>query len=79
MSGCCIVAVCGRTWRNIMRAMKSAPSHRLQPRFRRLSALVAVAGVAIAGSAATGSHTVTSGETLSDQRSPPATGSAWLP
>jgi len=45
-----------------MRAVKSAPARHRRPRRPRLLALVAVA---VAGSAATGSHTVTSGETLS--------------
>lgn len=49
-----------------MRARKNAAAHRRPPRSRRLTALLAVAGVAVAGSAATGSHTVTSGETLSE-------------
>lgn len=49
-----------------MRALRSTPTHRRPPRSRRLLALAAVAGVAVAGSAATGSHTVRSGETLSE-------------
>ena len=48
-----------------MRATRSTAAHRRRPRSGRLLALVTVAGVAVAGSAATGSHTVTSGETLS--------------
>ena len=49
-----------------VRALRSTPTHRRLSRSRRLLALAAVAGVAVAGSAGTGSHTVSSGETLSE-------------
>ena len=49
-----------------VRALRSTPTHRRLPRSRRLVALAAVAAVAVAGSAGTGSHTVSSGETLSE-------------
>lgn len=49
-----------------VRAIRSTATHRRLPKWRRLLALAVVAGVAAAGSAATGSHSVISGETLSE-------------